>query len=251
MAQSSFSMTQHGRSEPFELQVSRGQIPYHTAVSVFGYQSSVGTGTPVTVWENATEYVFPSSAAYLTIVSTSASDTSALSVLINGLDANFNLLSETIALNGTTAVTSVNSYFRVNSVICTNGNNVGTITFKQSTNIVAQINATVGKSQNAWYTVPTGYTLYIRRVDVFSNEAGGGSNYSSFRVQVNNRATGASFILLQASFSPTYTVDRVVPFGYTQQNDVRWQVSTGTGTSAIGVIVQAILIANDGTSLGY
>jgi len=251
MAQSTFSMTQHGRSEPFDLQVARGQIPYHSSVSIFGYQASVGIGTPVTVWENTAEYVFPTVAAQLTIVSTSASDTSALSVLIQGLDSGYNFISETIALNGTTTVTSVNSYLRVNQVICSNGNNVGTITFKQSANIVAQINATIGRSQNAWYTVPTGYALYIRHVDIFSNEAGGGNNYSNFRVQVNNRATGASFILLQASFSPNYSIDRVIPFQYNQQTDIRWQVSAGTGTSPIGAIIQGYLIANDGTSAGY
>lgn len=245
MAQSTFSLTQHSRTEPFDLQVARGQIPYHSSVNIFGYQSSVGTGTPITVWENATEYVFPTVAAQLTIVSTSASDTSALSVLINGLDANYNIISETIALNGLTNVTSVNNYLRVNSVICTNGNNVGVVTFKQGTNIVAQINAGIGKSQNGWYTVPNGYTLYIRAINVFSNESGGGNNYSNFRVQVNNRLSGASFILLQAAFAMTYTVDRVLPFGYTQQNDVRWQVSAGTGTSPIGVIIQGYLILND------
>jgi hypothetical protein len=251
MAQSTFSMTQHGRSEPFDLQVARGQVPYHTAVSIFGYQSAVGTGTPVTVWENTAEYVFPTVAAQLTIVSTSASDTSALSVLIQGLDSGYNPISETIALNGTTAVTSVNSYLRVNQVICSNGNNVGTITFKQGTNIVAQINATIGRSQNAWYTVPTGYALYVRHINIFTSEAGGGNNYSNFRVQVNNRATGASFILLQASFLPSYIVDRVIPFQYNQQTDIRWQTSVGTGTSPISAIIQAYLIANDGTSVGY
>jgi hypothetical protein len=251
MAQSTFSMSQHGRTEPFELQVARGQVPYHTALSIFGYQSAIGSGTPVTVWENTSEYTFPTVAAALTIVSTSASDTSALSVLISGLDSSYNMISETIVLNGTSTVTSVNSYLRVNSVICTNGNNVGTITFKQSTNIVAQINPTIGKSQNAWYTVPTGYSFYIRHIDVYSNEAGGGNNYSNFRVQVNNRSSGASYILLQASFSPTYTIDRVLPFQYTQQTDVRWQVSVGTSTSPIGVIVQGYLILNEATSVGY
>lgn len=248
MGVSTFSISTHGRSEPFDLQVARGQVPYHSAVNIFGYQSTIGTGTPITVWENATEYVFPTVAAQLSIVSTSASDTSALSVTISGLDANYNLLSETIALNGLTAVTSVNSYLRVNNVVCANGNNVGVITFKQSSNIVAQINAGIGRSQNSWYTVPTGYTLYIRYVNVYSNENGGGSNYSNFRVQINNRATGASYILLQAAFSPTYIADRVIPFAYQQQIDIRWQVSAGTGTTPVGCIIQAYLILNDGTS---
>jgi len=250
MAQSTFSMTQHGRSEPFELQVARGQVPYHTAVSVFGYNSSVGTGTPLTVWENAAEYVFPTVAAQLTIVSTSASDTTALSVLIVGLDANFVALTEVIALNGTTPVTSVNSYFRVNSVVCTNGNNVGTVTFKQSSNTVAQINATVGRSQNGWYSVAAGASFYVRSVSLFSNEAGT-SAASNYRVQVNNRATGASFTLLNAPFKPTYLVERVVPFRYDEKVDVRWQASAGSGTTPISVIVQGFLITNEVTSSGY
>jgi len=244
-------MSQHGRSEPFDLQVARGQIPYHSAVSIFGYQSAVGTGTPITVWENTVEYVFPTVAAQLVITSSSASDTSALSVLINGLDSSYNQISEIIALNGTANVTSVNSYLRVNSVNCTNGNNVGKITFKQSTNIVAQINAGIGRGQSALYTVPTGYCLYIMAIDAFSNEAGGGNNYTNYQVQINNRATGASFVLLQSPFTSVYSIKRIVPFQYTQQTDIRWQTSTGTSTSPIGVIVQAYLIANDGNSAGY
>jgi hypothetical protein len=251
MAQSTFSMTQHGRSEPFELQVARGQVPYHTAINIFGYQVAIPTGTPLTVWENAVEYVFPTVAAQLTIVSTSASDTSALSVVINGLDANFAPLTEVIALNGLTNVTSVNSYFRVNSVACTNGNNVGVITFKQSANIVAQINATAGRSQNAWYSVCAGCNFYVRYVSVFSSESSGGTGYSNYRVQINNRSTGASYILLNAPFKPVYVVDRIIPFKYEEKTDIRWQAAAGTGTTPISVIVQAYLVANEVTSIGY
>ena len=43
------SISQVGTVEPFELQVSRGQIPGHRSVSVFGYNPDVDT-TRVTVW---------------------------------------------------------------------------------------------------------------------------------------------------------------------------------------------------------
>ena len=238
------SVTRSGATEPFELQVARGQIQGHSVVSIFGYQSAVGIGTPITVWENLVEYVYPTVASTMTVVSTSASDGSSLSVLINGLDANFNLLSEVIALNGLTNVTTVNSFFRINSIICTNGNNVGVITVKQSANILAQINAGVGRSQAALYTVPAGYSLFVRSVYAYSNEPGSGSNYSNYRVQINNRLTGASYTVLQTPFAPTYVVDRVLPFQYFEKNDVRWQTSVGTSTSPIGVIIQAYLIKN-------
>ena len=45
------SITQVGTSEPFELQVSRGQIPGHSVRNLFGTNPAIGT-TFVTPWEN-------------------------------------------------------------------------------------------------------------------------------------------------------------------------------------------------------
>lgn len=39
------STTRVGKNEPFELQVARGQISWHTPVNIFGYQPAVGSGT--------------------------------------------------------------------------------------------------------------------------------------------------------------------------------------------------------------
>ena len=132
------SVTVQGAYEPFDLQVARNQIMGHQVVSIFGYQSSVTT-TAIPIWENAAAYVYPTSATTLTLVSSSASDDTLASVLINGLDANFNPISETLFLNGVTGVTTVNSYLRVNSMILVSSGtgqttNVGTITLKQSSN---------------------------------------------------------------------------------------------------------------------
>ena len=48
------SITQVGTSEPFELQVSRGQIPGHSSRNVFGFSSAIGTTSFRTPWELAT-----------------------------------------------------------------------------------------------------------------------------------------------------------------------------------------------------
>ena len=164
------SVTRAGAYEPFDLQVARGQISGHTVVSLFGYQPSV-TSTSIPIWENATTYTYITSASTLTLVSTSASDDTSAKILISGLDANFNPLSETLAMNGVTGVTTVNSYFRVNSLLMVSpgtgqSTNVGTITLKQSSNIVAQINVGIAKSQSTIYTVPAGYTFYLDLAEV-------------------------------------------------------------------------------------
>ena len=164
------SVTLQGAYEPFDLQVARNQIMGHQVLSLFGYQAAVGN-TKIPVWENASAYTYITSASTLTLVSSSASDDTSAKVLISGLDANFAPISETLALNGTTGVTTANSYFRVNSMVMTSpgtsqNTNVGTITLKQSSNVVAQINIGIGKTQSTIYTVPAGYSFYLDFAEV-------------------------------------------------------------------------------------
>ena len=197
------SVTRAGAYEPFDLQVARGQIYGHSVVSLFGYQSSVTT-TAIPIWENATTYTYITSASTLSLVSTSASDDTSAKILISGLDSSFNPISETLAMNGTGAVTTVNSYFRVNSLLMVSpgtgqSTNVGTITLKQSSNIVAQINVGIGKSQSTIYTVPAGYTFYLDLAEVNSSNSYTGSTIITYRVQAINNATGVKLAVLQLS----------------------------------------------------
>jgi len=116
------SITRVGRYEPFELQVSRGQITGHSPLNVFGYGTTPATvGLFRTAWENmsTTDYVFPTSAITMNLVSTVAGDTA--SITISGLDANYNAISEVLVLNGTTNVPTVNQYFRINNISVSSG----------------------------------------------------------------------------------------------------------------------------------
>jgi hypothetical protein len=205
------------------------------------------------VWENATAYTYITTASTLTLVSTSASDDTSAKILINGLDSNFNPVSETLALNGTTGVTTVNSYFRVNSLLMTSpgtsqNTNVGTITLKQSSNIVAQINAGIGKSQSTIYTVPAGYTFYLDLAEVNTSNSYTSSNIVTYGVQAINNTTGVKLNVLQQPFVSIYTANRAAdPFAYTEKTDIQWQLVTSTATTiAAGVIVTGKLIKNNG-----
>jgi len=247
------SVTVQGATEPFDLQVARNQIAGHTTVSIFGYQANVTT-TSIPIWENATTYTFPASAATVNLASTSANDNTSATVTINGLDANFNPISETIALNGTANVTSTNSYLRINGLLLASpgtgfNTNQGVITAKQSSNILAQINTGIGKSQNAVYTVPNGYTFYLDFVEANTSNSYTSGNYLVYNVVTNNNVTGVQSSILQQPFTSIYTATRTQdPFAYGQKTDIQWQLKTSAGTYAVGLIVTGKLIKLDGQS---
>lgn len=243
------SATHYGKNEQFNLQVARGQIPGHTAVNIFGYNPAIPTGTPIAVWENATAYTFPTTAQQMRVYSSSASDINCR-IVITGLDSYFLPITEVVILtNGTTGVLTTNLFYRINGVLATDAvydNPVGNIFVSNSAKTVkyAQINAGVGKSQAAVYTVPAGHTFYLNRVDAYVSEAGGGSNYSLYRVSATDNVNGTTYIVLQSPFFGNYNARRVVPFPYTEKTDLQWQCSVGTSTAPIGVIIEGILIRN-------
>jgi len=248
------SVTKVGRYEPFNLQVARSQIAGHSPFLLYGYSAAVSNTAFGPLWEGLTQsgglYPFPASAAQLTIVSSSTSDTSALSIQIQGLDANFKPISETIALNGTTNVTSVNSYLRINNVGVTNGVNVGTITFKQGTTLLAQINPGLGVNQASIYTVPAGYTLYILRSYKTANIGFTSSAWINFEVQFNDNVTGAQKIVQEQTFVQQIEIDyNSMPRKITEKTDIQYLYKASVGGPLIcSQNLIGVLIKNDGQS---
>jgi hypothetical protein len=229
---------------PAFTQVARGLVTGATSVNLSGYQASVGTSF-IPLWENATAYTYPVSATTMLLYSSSASDT-AVSVLISGLDASYNPISETLVCTGTAGVTSVNSYLRINGLTITGANNaVGNIILSNAGKTVtyAQITAGVGKSQACIYTVPNGYTFYLLRSNFYTNQIGTTTTaYATYRVYTS--LNGIQQVLLTAPFSNNYSALRVVPRAYAAKTDIQWQFNTPTGTAAIGGTVEGILLAS-------
>lgn len=140
------------------------------SVVIIGENLDVDTGTvPETIWEIGGEYSFPTAATVATVVSSSANDTSAGSgariVFLEGLDANWNQVSDIITLNGTSNVLGTTSFFRVNNArVISSGSgmtNAGTITITVNAKTVRNI--TIGESldHTAVYSVPAKHHLFI------------------------------------------------------------------------------------------
>jgi hypothetical protein len=163
-----------GLFEPFELQVARGQVGGHSVVTVSGYNSDVDTA-----WEMITpigDLSFPAAALQMTVSSSSASDTAAgtgaRTVLISGLDANYAVITETVTLNGQTAVTTTNSFLRINNMLVTTAGtglaNAGII-YIGSGAVTSGVPAVIynviavgyNNATSSQYTIPAGYTGYL------------------------------------------------------------------------------------------
>ena len=239
------STTRQNKTEPFDLQVARGQVYGHSVLNIYGYQAAVGTSF-VPVWEGNSSYTFPSSAIQMHIASSvnTGDDKTATSVLISGLDASYNQISETIKLNGTTAVTTVKYYFRINSMAVTAGAPTGNITLKDTTDttLYAEILAGNGRTLMGIYTVPAGYTFYLSRIDINTSLNANPAGYATY--QNYQTTNGVSTVTIIAPFTNNYHTQRVMPRAVAEKTDIQLQAKASTGTAALTVSQEGYLILN-------
>jgi hypothetical protein len=248
MTASVSSITRAGTSEPFDLQVNRNEVYGHSNVNINGYNAAVA-GTPIPLWENASTYTFPASALTMTVVSSSATDASPAKVTVSGLDANWNAISESVTLNGTTGVTTVNQYLRINSVAMATPatgqtTNVGTITVKNGSTTYGQINIGLGRSQMTVYSVPNGFNFYLRRINCWSGSSLSSSVYIFYNL-LTQQFGAASLSAAQVSFALFMDVHRYCANVFGPKTDIQFLFSTSDSSSqhvamyAEGLLVQA------------
>lgn len=234
------SITRIGQTEPFELQVSRDQIAYHEVRNIFGWQASVST-TFIPLWENATAYTYPTSALQMTVTSASASDDGG-TILIKGLDINYEEITEVVTCNNATPPTTTKGFFRINDVIFTNssGSNVGIITIANGGTTYAKILAGVGRNQASIFTVPAGKCFFLYRIDAFSNDSTA-AKPGLFRNYVKYN-TGAVYIVARTTFTGNMNIQRRLPFKYSEKTDIQFQLQTNSGTHEMNVFGEGILL---------
>lgn len=232
-----------GINDELGIQVARGLVPGVQGLSISGFQPAVSS-TWIPLWDaGATTYTYFNSAQQVRVWSSSASDTN-VSVLVSGLDASYNILTETVVLtNGTTGVLTTGSFLRVNSIALTRvPMAVGSISAGSSDKLTTLAIIPIGTSRSAMtvYTVPNNYTFYLTQVNAYTNQ--NGSQYSNYR-SYTQTSTGLITTILQFPLVTGYSSVKVVPRPYPQKTDIQWQFNS-TGTSQIGAQIEGYLIAN-------
>lgn len=243
MPQEIRSVSQVGTSEPFELQVARGQIPGHSVRNIFGTNPLIGTSF-VTPWEVAGALPLLSSAQQLSIASSSASDT-AVRVLVSGVDGDYNPVSESVLLTGTTPVVTNASFFRINDLLTVVGNAVGDVSASHDSVVYARIIAGRGRNQAAVFTVPKNFTFHLLRIDVFTATAQNDNKVMSFRNR-NTFSDERVFNVAQTSFLNRMDIGRVLPFTVDEKTTIEFQVRMSSQTADAGVFGEGYLVQKRG-----
>jgi hypothetical protein len=259
------SISKLGNTEPFELQVAQGQIAYHKHVYKFGQNAVVGNSVE-TIWSQGGLYSYPPSATTMTVSSSNVNDTSAgtgaRTVLISGLDGNYNEISETITMNGQTAVTTTNSFIRVNrAIVLTAGSGganagiiyvgTGTVTTGVPANIYTTINGDgTNQTLQAFWTVPANYTAYIYQTNI---STGNSSNTPAILTTLLvARPHGGVFntqeiiVLTDGNHLQMYSF----PIKLTEKTDIEFRAVSSSASVSFDVSASmSILYVKNGSSL--
>jgi len=207
----------------------------------FGFSEVVST-SEVTIWPDASLYVFPTTAVTMNVSSTSNTDQTggggAATVIIEGLDANYDEVIETVNTSGNAGVATSTSFLRINRAYVTNvGANAtndghifigtGGITGGVPDVFYANVEAGEGQTLQAVYTVPRNHTAFITG---FTAAHGKSANEATFRFKQRNNGFGFrmldKFILLQDNLVQPYTPPRKIE----QETDIMATAQANAGT---------------------
>ena len=253
------SITRVGTYEPFELQVARGQITMHSAITVFGYNPDVDTSEE-SIWPDGGTIPHPTVASVLKISSTSANDTSAgtgaRTIAIFGLDANYNEVSESVLLDGQNPVNTGYSYLYINRFYVTSvgsgGENAGNInagTGVVTAGVPAVLYDIIATGYNnrttAHYCVPAGYTGYLTTGVITTGQASGSTSVTAFLKQHGPDGilrVGAVSTLNNGSVQYDFTYPYIIP----EKNCVGATVVGTAANNSASAYFNIVLVKNTG-----
>ncbi len=184
----------------FLVEVAKGLIPGHSIVHKYGGNHDIDTGSvPESLWGGGGLYPgFNAVAAQTVNVTSTHGDDDvggdgALRVRLEGLDGNYDRVTEDVTLTGAIATVSGNTYLRLDRAYVLTagaaGCNVGDIEISQTISGIKMVDlpATRNQANMGCYTVPAGFTAWplsglctlidaqdtTARMDVFIREFGG------------------------------------------------------------------------------
>lgn len=261
MASTLSSITRFGLTEPFDLQVARGQITGHKTLFKFGNNSDIN-GSLESIWSHGGLYVYPTAAIQMKVSSSDDNDTAlgtgARTIVVSGLDANYNEISETVTLAGQTVVLTTNTFIRVFRAFVVTAGSGGTaagtiyvgdgiVTGGVPATVYAEIPLGENQTLMAVWTVPAGYTMYIYR-GTFSAASNNASQYILGKFMF--RPFGGVFrnaadITANSNAVP---YDFEIPLALPEKSDIEARAIALSGTNFyVTASFEGIYIKNSGT----
>lgn len=154
---------QHNFNTPYGLGIKKGFYEKLSGIDKFGYLPTATTAYK-TVWDGDNVYTYPSSALTMTVASDETGD-DGITIFIQGVDANYNEISETVTLDSSDsagAVQTTQQFLRVYRAYNTSNTDlIGDVTVSNGGTVYAKIFATSQQTLMAVYTIPAGYRGFL------------------------------------------------------------------------------------------
>jgi len=250
------------------LAIAKGDVTKHSFIHKFGAAPDFDTGDgEVTVWDGADDnttwelmnYVYSTTADIDSLSSSNNSDTQ--DIEIQGLDTNYDLVTQTITLTGQTRValsTNLIRVFRLKNVGSTNLlGHVFCYVNGALTNGVPNTNEDIraiiqpenNQTEMAVYTIPDGYTGYMRS---WYAATAGASKASDYIIKLKARPDGQVFQLKHRSSinetGSSYVQHKYVePEVFSAKTDIEMTVemtAVGGTAAAISAGFDIVLVEN-------
>lgn len=191
------------RPTEYQYEVAEGKRQGRALWNKFGYNLDVDTAATETVWAAGGVFQRMTSADTLDLVSDNATDdngsTGANSVVIYGIDANWDEQIEVISLDGLTPVTTSNTWLGVNRVAIflsgTNEANAGNITVSATTAATTQAYLPAGQSvtQQCIFFVPQNHQFMTNWLELNALKlAAGGTPRITFKLWVYSAVSNSN-----------------------------------------------------------
>ncbi len=241
----------------FRWKASADLIPGFTSGVQFGTNADVDIAAEEDIWNVGGTLSYITAAQALVVVSDNATDTAAgagaQSIMLEGLDEDYEAITEVVVMNGLTPVSTQQNFLRLNDAVVVSSGaadgtaNVGTINITAGTDLTdqGQIDPAVGSLQNAQFTVPAGKVLLLEEFSTSS----GSNDLVRVHFDTRDNEVGTPFIrAIQVLVNSGVTSVRVPgPVAISEKTDIRVRAQALTNNSIVDIFYQYALIDLPGT----
>lgn len=251
-----FSSWQVESSSDFYTSIGKGEVEGHQRVT-FGAAGSFSNTDYVDLWGVPDTMIpLPTVAESLEILSDDANDnatgTGLRTVILQGLDSDYNEIAEVLTLNGTTPVPTVNQYLRTRAVTgitagAKSGNNEGIITLQTVGGGAGSERQVMtpgsGVTFTGLYTVPNGKRALATVINVYAPRSDDIDTRILISPEGDNAAGFAStpVSLYQNAISLPLAVPAAVP----AKADIKLQAERTSGGGTVSASISLVFILVD------
>lgn len=233
--------------EEFDLNVARGKVRGASQIHKFGATPSQSINTTATIWDKG-DTLYPWSAfdtaGVLVVAQVGASD-NGKTLTVQGLDGDFNLVSENFTLSSSGTVTGTQTFKRVYRGFLTDGTNVGQINVSRGGTQVLRIIAGAGQTLMAVYTVPAGYTGYLYHGNCTAQSGADATGFMYVRYNTVGTTFRVGHTFEVSGDGGPYDYKFSFPQELAEKTDIDVRLTTRSNNGRFTAAFDILLIADD------